>query len=67
MSMAEVVTYINPPQGSLAGRALGDHTTNTLLWCHLSFTSCGGGFAWGWADTPVPCMTDTCTQGNTNL
>ena len=46
---------------------LGDYTTTTLFWHHLSFTSCGDGLAWGGAGAPVPCMTDAYTQGNANL
>ena len=67
MSMVEVVTSINPPQGSPSGIALGDYTTTTLLWHHPSFTSCGGGLAWDGAGTPVLCMMDAYTQGNANL
>ena len=58
---------LNPPQGSLTGRSLGDCTTIILLWCHLHFTSHGSRLAWGGAGTPVPCMTDAYTQGNTKL
>ena len=67
ISMAEVITSINPPQGSFDGRAFGDCTTTTLLQHHLSFTFWGGGLAWGGAGTPVPCMMDAYTQVNTNL
>ena len=58
---------LNPPQGSLTGRMMGDHTTIILLWCHLHFTPCGGKLACGRAGAPVPCMTDAYTQGNANL
>ena len=58
---------INPPKGSLAGWALGDHLTTALLWHHHIFTSLGSGLAWDGAGTSVPCMMDTYTQGNTNL
>ena len=65
--MVKAITSSNPPQGSLAGRTLGDCTTINLLWHHLHFTSCGGRLAWGGAGTPVPHMMDAYTQGNANL
>ena len=54
MSMVEVVTSSQSTQESLAGRAMGDHTANVLLWCLLYFTSYGGGLAWvGWYTCPM--------------
>ena len=58
---------VYPPQGSFAGRSLGDHLTIILLGCHLHFISYRGNLAWGGAGTPVPCMIDAYTQRNTNL
>ena len=43
------------------------HPREVLLVGHLSFTSHGGGLAWGGACTPLPCMMDAYTQGNTSL
>ena len=63
----EVVLPINPPQGSLAGWALGDCPITVLLWHHPTFTSLGSWLMWCGAGTPVPCMVDTYTQGNAKL
>ena len=49
---------VYPPQGSFAGRSLGDCLTIILLWHQLHFTSYRGSLAWGGAGTPVPCMMD---------
>ena len=55
------------PQGSFAGRSLGDYLTTFLLWCPPFFTSYRGSLVWGGAGTPVPCMTAAHTQGNANV
>ena len=55
------------PREAFTGRLLADHLTIILLWCPLCFISYRGSLAWGWAGTPVLCMTVAHTPGNANL
>ena len=57
---------IHPREVLLAG-ALGDHPATALLWHHHIFTTFGSGLVCGGAGMSVPCITDTCTQGNASL